>query len=151
MPVAINSACEIAWHRWKQPVVAVSVVPDAAIVPVFPTSTYCTGAVAGPLCTLIFSRELLISPLFLLKSPAPARSDLLASRPCLCVPLPVSHLRLPLLSAHLGPQVGGACAGNFHAWVRPQGECQNMFGSVRRELPKENYSVCCYSIWEMHL
>ena len=38
VPVARYSACEIGWHIWEQPVVAVcGVVPDAAMVPVFPS------------------------------------------------------------------------------------------------------------------
>ena len=38
MPVARYSACVIASHSWKQPVVAVhGVVPVAAIVPIFPS------------------------------------------------------------------------------------------------------------------
>ena len=37
VPVARCSACEIAWHRWEQHVVAVcGVLPVAAIAPVFP-------------------------------------------------------------------------------------------------------------------
>ena len=40
-PVARYSACETAWHRWEQPVVAAcGVVPVADIGPVFPAGTY---------------------------------------------------------------------------------------------------------------
>ena len=41
VPVARYSACEIGWHRWEQPVVAVcGVVPVAALVWVFPADTH---------------------------------------------------------------------------------------------------------------
>ena len=41
MPVARDSACEIVWHTWEQPVVAASgVVPVAAIVPIFPSTVH---------------------------------------------------------------------------------------------------------------
>ena len=39
--VALESACEIACHRWEQRIVAVcEVAPVAAVVPVFPIGTY---------------------------------------------------------------------------------------------------------------
>ena len=46
VPVARYSACELARHRWEQPVVAVcGVVQAPATVPVFPADTYqrCRG------------------------------------------------------------------------------------------------------------
>ena len=47
VPVALYSACEIAWHRWEQSVVAVCrAVPVAAIVPVyFPLKCTHTGTI----------------------------------------------------------------------------------------------------------
>ena len=41
VPVARYSACEIAWHRWKQAVVAAyGLAPVAANMVVFPAITY---------------------------------------------------------------------------------------------------------------
>ena len=47
VPVGRYGACEIAWHRWEPPGLAVcGVVPVAAIVPVFPYSAH-TGTIKG--------------------------------------------------------------------------------------------------------
>ena len=55
VPVARYSACEIAWRRLEQPVVAAcGVVPVAAIMTVFPSKVHIyTGAMGEPLEALL--------------------------------------------------------------------------------------------------
>ena len=52
VPVARYSACEIAWHIWEQPAVAVcGVVPVYAIVPIFPSIVHIPALHRERCCT----------------------------------------------------------------------------------------------------